>query len=338
MQRIQAKLAIFDQEIGSGLCTYLVQHPLGLIPVLCGSWGELAASEACIGLVQAVLWDESEAQRARSLGMQLFVLDEHDLSPYQPADGLLRQVYQRAAEQRVYLPAALRALHEKKEVVAVCSPHGYDQQTGFAFVYSLLRAEQCRTLYLDFTYYNGFFGQQEKEKDVGALFYELHKHMQTAGEILAAMAQRFGALAYVPPVHVQMDLEDLTETDFTALLQCLLQESDYELVVLNLPVRPSFLRAVFDGCSRMYSLQREGVLYERAQNRLLEEFGILRTELEQSHFKALVMPPISGSFSLDVSMYEELLFGEMAGFIRTNLAADFNRVKQTPYVDCGYPL
>jgi hypothetical protein len=31
------------------------------------------------------------------------------------------------------------------------------------------------------------------------------------------------------------------------------------------------------------------------------------------------MPAISGGFSMDASMYEELLFGEMAAFIRSML-------------------
>ena len=34
------------------------------------------------------------------------------------------------------------------------------------------------------------------------------------------------------------------------------------------------------------------------------------------------MPSISGSFSMDESMYEELLFGEMAAFIRQMLSEE----------------
>lgn len=327
MSDIQAKLAILDDEIGAGLCSYLLQHPCGLTPVFCSTWNEVVGSQARIGLVQAALWDERQAQQAAAASIELFLLEERDFSPYQPADALMRELYRRALEKKIHLPGAYRVLDAQKEIVAVCSPHGYDQQTGFAVVYSLLRAEQSRTLYLDFTYYNGFFEPLnfEDERDVGDLFYELHKQMQSAGIILEMLAQRFGALAYVPPVRMQMDLEDLTGEDFTALLQRILQESDYELFVLNLPMRPSVLRAVFDSCSRMYSLQREGTLYDRAQTRLLDDLGVKREQLADSNLRLVFMPPISGSFSLDTSMYEELLCGEMAAFIRERLREEFQR-------------
>ena len=66
----------------------------------------------------------------------------------------------------------------------------------------------------------------------------------------------------------------------------------------------------------MYSLQREGILYERAQTRLLEDLRLESGQEELSNLQVVPMPAISGSFSLDESMYEELLFGEMAAFIR----------------------
>ena len=179
-----------------------------------------------------------------------------------------------------------------------------------------------RTLYLDFTYYNGFF--DIASEDVGDLFYELHKQSVSMGAILMATVQRFGSMDYLPPVRTQMDLDDLTGEDFTGLLQRVLQESEYELVVLNMPVRPRFLRAVYDCCSRVYSLRREGVLYERAQARLLEDLRLESGQTELSNLKVVPMPAISGSFSMDESMYEELLFGEMAAFIRQMLSEEMD--------------
>lgn len=313
MFQIQTRLSILDAEIGPGLASYLLQHPLGLTPVLCKSWEELFDSEADLALVGADYWGEEQAAKAASSGIAVLQLDGAQLTPYQPADLLIKAVYRTALEQQISLPGVLTALHEK-EVVAVCSPHGYDLQTGFAVIYSLLRADTVRTLYLDFTYYNGFF--DAVSEDVGDLFYEMHKHCGTMHEILHAMVQKFGPLDYLPPVRMQMDLDDLTGEDFTGLLQRILQESEYELIVLNLPVRPEFLRAVYGCCSRMYSLQREGSLYERAQARLLEDLRSESGQTELSGLQVVPMPAISGNFSMNPSMYEELLFGEMASFIR----------------------
>ena len=296
---------------------HLLKHPFGLTPVLCKNWEELRGAKAPLALVGADFWEEAQAEQVKGSGIYLIRLDEAHVSPYQPADHLMKEVYRMALEQQLYLPGAMPVLYEK-EIAAVCSPHGYDLQTGFAIVYSLIRAEHVRTLYLDFSYYSGFF-DIEKE-DVGDLFYELHKQNKPMGAILAAMVQKFGPLDYLPPVRVQMDMDDLTGEDFTELLQRILQESEYELVVLNMPVRPRFLRAVYGCCSHMYSLQREGILYERAQARLLEDLRLESGQTQLSNLQVVPMPAISGSFSMDESMYEELLFGEMAAFIRRMLA------------------
>ncbi len=296
---------------------YLLKHPFGLTPVLCKNWEELRGAKAPLALVGADFWEEAQAEQVKGSGTYLIRLDEAHVSPYQPADHLMKEVYRMALEQQLYLPGAMPVLYEK-EIAAVCSPHGYDLQTGFAIVYSLIRAEHVRTLYLDFSYYSGFF-DIEKE-DVGDLFYELHKQNKPMGAILAAMVQKFGPMDYLPPVRVQMDMDDLTGEDFTELLQRILQESEYELVVLNMPVRPRFLRAVYGCCSHMYSLQREGILYERAQARLLEDLRLESGQTQLSNLQVVPMPAISGSFSMDESMYEELLFGEMAAFIRRMLA------------------
>lgn len=290
-----------------------MQHPVGMTPVLCKSWEELCRAQAKLALMGAAFWEDAQKVREKCPDVFLIQLDESHVSPYQPADHLMKEVYRLALERQLSLPGAIRTLCNK-EAVAVCSPHGYDLQTGFAVVYSLIRAEQVRTLYLDFTYYSGFF--DTASEDVGDLFYEMHKQNVPMGAILTAMVQKFGPLDYLPPVRMQMDIDDLTGEDFTVLLQRILQESEYELVVLNMPVRPRFLRAVYDCCSRVYSLQREGNLYERAQARLLEDLRLESGQTGLSNLQVVPMPAISGSFSMDTSMYEELLFGEMAAFIR----------------------
>lgn len=283
------------------------------MPVLCHSWEDLHTADAPMALVGTGFWEEEQVSQAKDKGMLIMRLDEGHISPYQPADILMKQVYEIALAEQFFLPGAVTTLCGK-EVVAVCSPHSYDLQTGFAVVYSLICAEKKSTLYLDFSYYSGFF--DASDGDVGDLFYKLHMQTASAGAILAALTRTLGPLDYIPPVTVQMDLDDLTGKDFTELLQRVLQESEYELVVLNLPARPLFLRAVYSCCSRMYSLQREGILYDRAQARLLEDLRLGSGQAKLPNLQIVPMPAISGSFSMEESMYESLLFGEMAIFIR----------------------
>ncbi len=285
----------------------------GICPILCESVEAFLNSGAKIGLADESYAKQLGGRQNKVDGMELFFLGENGLDPYQPADELLRRLYQLLLEHHVSLPGALRTLYGKKELVVICSPHAHDRQCDFAVVYSLLRAQVKRTLYMDFTYYNGFFDCVDK--NVGDLFYELHKK-QPIENLLPAFVRTCRDLDYIPPVRVQMDLEDLTEKDFTQLFEQLLQEREYGLIVVNMPCRPTFLRAAYDSCSCMYSLQREGILYDRAQARLLEDLGLESDKSQHSNLEVVVMPSIGGSFSLDESMYEELLFGEMAAFIK----------------------
>ncbi len=307
-------ISILDGEIGPGLCEYLLACQPGVKPALCGGWEELRESGTKLALVGAGFWDDAQAEAAEAAGIFVIRLDEEHLSPYQPADALMKAVCKLALDRQMYLPGALRALYGERRIIAVCSPHSYDMQTAFAVAYGLIQAESRRVLYLDFTYYSGFF--EADGDDVGDLFYEMHKQDAPLGSILAAIVQKFGRLDYVKPARVQMDLEDITGEDLRLLLRRLLQESEYDLAVLNLPARPAFLRAAYDSCSRMYSLQREGTLYDQAQARLLEDLRLGSGETELANLKVIPMPAIGGSFSMDESMYETLLFGDMANFIR----------------------
>ena len=108
-----------------GLSMYLIRHPSGFTHILCNSWEELSDAKAQLALVGADFWEESQAEQLKRSGTFPIRLEEGHLSPYQPADHLIRKVYQLALEQKLYLPGAMRSLYEK-EVVTVCSPHGYD--------------------------------------------------------------------------------------------------------------------------------------------------------------------------------------------------------------------
>ena len=278
-------------------------------------------TQAKLALVGEAFWEEQSVRQAQEAGMLLVRLDEAHVSPYQPADMLIKNIFQIASSHELYIPGALQRVYEK-EIVGICSPHSYDLQTGFGYVYSLIRAEEKRTLYLDFTYYNSFFA--DGKNDVGDLFYEMQKQYLSSNAIaatsmeaiLAGIVEHFGALDYVMPVRVQMDLEDLEQSDIEELLHRILRETGYELVVLNLPVRPSFLQAVYTCCSRMYSLQKEGSLYDKSQELLVADLKRMCEAENVDRLQIIRMPPIGGSFSLDISMYEELLFGEMGTFIR----------------------
>ena len=312
MFQIQTRLSILDAEIGPGLGSYLLQHPMGITPVLCKSWEELFDSDADLALVGADYWGEEQAAKAKTSGIAVLEMDEANLTPYQPAALLIKAVYRMALEKQIPLPGALTAMHEK-EVIAVCSPHGYDLQTGFAVIYSLLRADTVRTLYLDFTYYNGFF--DTVSEDVGDLFYEMHKHRGTMQEILHAMVQKFGPLDYLPPVRYPEDLEEAGPDSLAGLLHAIAGESSYETVVVDVGSCKRTALEVLKLCEAIYLPVKE----DSVSLAKLEEFdrylelsgnGALR---ERIHRLKL---PYHSCFGRKENYLEQLVWGELGDYTR----------------------
>lgn len=292
-------------------------HPSCLLPVLCSDWEELEKADAPLALIGVPYWKDEPQRNTAAQHSLLIPLTESVLSPYQPADRLLREIYAIALEKEICLPGAICELSDK-EIVAVCSPHGYDFQTGFCLIYGSLQAQTKRTLYMNFQYYSGYLSSEES-LHLGAFLYEIRVSGKSMNFCLPKYVKRFGNLEYIAPVSEPMDIEDLQGKDFTLLIQRLLQESDYELLVLDLPVSPKLLRAAYACCSRMYSLQWEGAVYDQSQSRLLEDLDLKADGASDGKFQIVHMPKISGSIRMDATMNEELLFGEMADFIRNNV-------------------
>ena len=77
--------------------------------MLCKSWEEICTSGANLALVGADYWEEGLVEKGERDGILILRLDEAYLTPYQPADKLIKEIYQIALEQQICLPGALTA-------------------------------------------------------------------------------------------------------------------------------------------------------------------------------------------------------------------------------------
>ena len=322
---IQKKLAILDpEEIGPGFCNYLLSHPEGFQPVYCNSMEELEAIKADIAIIGKDFWDNHPEDLSKNKNW-LFLDEkgaaggERHIMPYQPADTLLMEIRQQLIQSGISIPSPVSTGPTQLE--AVISAHGYDLQTGFALVYSLIQAQNRRVLYLNLQYYSGFFDTYPR--DMGDLFYALRRQEQLQEADISMLITSIGRLDLIPPVRMQMDLEDITAEELGNLMSKLQQMGCYDLIVFDLPVRASFYREAYLRCRRTYSLQKEGPVYDLAQMRLMTDLGMDeiagRDGESTCGFQIVKMPQIAGTFGVDETIYEELMFGEMAGFIRKRI-------------------
>lgn len=303
---MQSKLIILDKEIGAGLAKYVMSRNRLMSVVLCDSLdGFIQAYDdgrETIGIIGRDYLDASKG-RLEEKDKTLFVLENrplvqgtNSLHRYQAADQLLKKMYARLMESGTFLSGTPVAMYDKK-IVGICSPSGVSVQSELAFLYALLCAKEKNTLFLSLSYYNGFFDSladaDNQEYDIGDLFYEMKKGAG-AGLAIESMVHSVGRLDYILPVSRQMDLEDIKSDDLAGLLGRLPAESDYEVIVLDLPARPIFLRAAYRLTSCLYVLRDDSEMAEKALSRLVgdldkekaEHIGELKEIVVSNKFEA----------------------------------------------------
>lgn len=324
---LQSKLVILDKEIGPCLARYVMNRNRLMSVVLCESLEKFidvfGDGSSAVGLIGQDYLAES---RGRLDGLDsLFVLCERitrnnarELFKYQPADVLLRKLYTCLIETGRYMPGGSAAIYEKK-IVGFCSSMGVAAQTEIAFMYALFMGKQKhRTLFLTFNYYSGFF--DEEGLDLGDLFYEMKKG---AGANLAieAVAKSCMDIDYVKPVSRQMDIENIDGEDLSLLVGRLLAESDYEIIVIDMAVRPALLRVAYKSCERLFCLREEGEVFEKSQALLskdLEDFMVRDDVLVEVVLPDRMTPQVLREDD------ESLLDSNIARFVKSELIGKYD--------------
>lgn len=327
---MQSKLIILDKEIGEGLAKYVMSRNRLMSVVLCDSLeGFIQAYDDgrdSIGLIGKNYLEESKG-KLEEKEKTLFVLDErvealgsNKLHRYQAADLLLKKVYSRLMETGTLLAGTAVAMYDKR-IVGFCAPMGMPIQTELAFVYALQCARERNTLFLSFANYCGYFDLSadagSQQHDIGDLFYEMKKGAG-AGLAIESMVHTVGRLDYILPVSRQMDIEDILADDLAGLFGRLPAESEYEVIVLDLPARPSFLRAAYHLTSQLYVLRDDSEVAEKSTAKMMED---LKEEVsEQSgEINELVVKGNYEKHLLSQTEAEQLMSGGLSEFVRREM-------------------
>ncbi len=326
---MQSKLIILDKEIGAGLAKYVMSRNRLMSVVLCDSLdGFIRAyddGKDSIGLIGRDYLDASKG-KLEEREKTLFILEEREklqggnsLHRYQAADQLLKKMYARLMETGTFLSGTSVAMYDKR-IVGICAPLGTPIQTELAFVYALKCSLERNTLFLSFNYYSGFFdslADSDHQHDIGDLFYEMKKGAG-AGLAIESMVHTAGRLDYVLPVSRQMDLEDLQADDLAGLFGRLPAESEYEVIVLDLPARPSFLRAAYHLTSQLYVLREEGKVSEKSVEYLKADLKEGPSK-NQGEIKELILKGSYERHILNITEADQLLNGQLFEFIKREM-------------------
>ena len=201
------------------------------------------------------------AQRTQIGANQVFVLargkvadlgeEEWAIGKYQCADEIIRQVFEFYVDRTK--ENIMRCMNkERARLVAVYSPIHRVGKTTFALALGRECAKSKKVLYLNLEEYAGMEVSQDTNMNLGDLLYYLRQGNGNLGIRLQAAVKEDERLDVVPPIPVVLDLKEVTWEEWDALITQLLENSLYEMVVLDVSESVQGLFPLLELCDRVY--------------------------------------------------------------------------------------
>ena len=239
------------------------------------------------------------AQRTQIGANQVFVLargkvadlgeEEWAIGKYQCADEIIRQVFEFYVDRTK--ENVMRCMNkERARMVAVYSPIHRVGKTTFALALGRECAKSKKVLYLNLEEYAGMEVSQDTNMNLGDLLYYLRQGNGNLGIRLQAAVKEDEGLDVVPPIPVVLDLKEVTQEEWEALITDLLENSLYEMVVLDVGESVQGLFPLLELCDRVYMPVLEDEISRRKIKQYQDNVEQLKLEKLKRITYQFVMP------------------------------------------------
>lgn len=142
------------------------------------------------------------------------------------------------------------------EVIGVYTPLKRCFQTTFCITLGQILAKNKKVLYLNFEGFSGFdlmSGKTYKADIMDALYFAECGNSSFALRI-DAISERIGELRYISPTKAFTSLSTVTPEQWNRLLDTIIRETDYEVLIMDLSEQVNGLLDILDRCSRVYTI------------------------------------------------------------------------------------
>lgn len=172
---------------------------------------------------------------------------------YQSGEEIYTQIIQICATENMDGFWCVRK-KEKGRIIGVYSPVHRVGQTDFAIQKGKELAKNENVLYINLETYAGFGGYfpEEREKTLAVLLYYAKQESGNPGLILTTLVRQMEGLDYVPPVIFPEDLKALEAKEWLWLFREILQNSIYDVLILDLGECICGLYEILRFCDTVY--------------------------------------------------------------------------------------
>lgn len=208
---------------------------------------------------------------------------------YQSVEHVVGELLTLCTEKEIYLFEEKALLSRKKDVkmIAFYAPAKHLLQSTIALTMGQILAKEKKVLYLNLEPNSGFeyLLQKTYEHDLMDILFFLKENRENFRQRMESMLERVGMLEYIPPVFCYPDMEEVESSLWHKLLQRIVDEMEYEIILLDLTEHTRGLLSLLELCDEIYSCLPEDGLslarsnqYEKTLRHMRKEYILERTK------------------------------------------------------------
>lgn len=241
---------------------------------------------------------------------------EDRIFKYQSAQRIVADLLRICAEREITLLKERSCLmhRENMKIMAFYAPARHLMQSTIALTMGQILAKEKKVLYLNLEPYSGFeyLLQKTYDHDLMDILFFLKEDKEKFRLRMESMLERIGDLDYIPPVFCFPDMEEIDSPLWQRLLERIVEETDYEILILDLTEHTRGLLSLLELCDEIFTCLPGDKLslaraeqYERMLYHMKKEYLLERTK------KSIVpsfhdIPPSAAMFT----------HTELAGYIK----------------------
>lgn len=172
------------------------------------------------------------------------------------------------------------------KIMAFYAPARHLLQSTIALTMGQMLAREKKVLYLNLEPYSGFeyLLQKSYEHDLMDILFFLKEDREKFRLRMEGMLERIGSLEYIPPVFCYPDMEEIESSLWHKLLARIVDEMDYEVILVDLTEHTRGLLSLLDLCDEIFTcLPGDGLSlaradqYERMLTHMKKDYLLERT-------------------------------------------------------------
>ena len=216
--------------------------------------------------------------------------EEWQVGKYQCADEIVREIFE------VYIDKTkeniVRSMKkDRARLVAVYSPIHRVGKTTFAIALGKECAEKKKVLYLNLEEYAGV--PEGEGLTLGDVLYYMRQGKGNLSIRLQAAVRKNGELDYLMPIPIVQDLKEVSEKEWEILLKELVENSMYEMVILDVGESVQGLFRILEKCNRIYMPILEDEISQNKLKQYDENLKQLNLEkIERTTTRFVIPEPI----------------------------------------------